>query len=108
MASGMSAFSVSRTGLPLSQLSATRDLLEVLLDPVGDLVEDDRALGGGGLAPGGGGRVRGVEGELDVLGGGAGDLAEHLAVDRRDVLEVLALDRRDTLAADPVVVARLE
>ena len=58
-----------------------------------------------GLAPGRGGGVRGVERELDVLGGAAGDLAEGLAVDRRDVLEVLALDRGDPLAADPVVVA---
>ena len=30
-----------------------REHLEVLLHPVGDLVEDDGALGGGGLAPGG-------------------------------------------------------
>ncbi len=36
--------------------------LEVLLDAVGDLVEDVGALGHRGLAPGGSGGVRGVEG----------------------------------------------
>jgi hypothetical protein len=35
--------------------------------------------------------VRGVEGQLDVLGGAAGDLGERLPGDRVDVLEVLPL-----------------
>lgn len=57
------------------------DLLEVLLDAIGDAEQDQRTLGDGGLAPGRCGGVGGVEGEVDILGGRAGDLAEHLAVD---------------------------
>jgi hypothetical protein len=51
--------------------------------------------------------MRGVEGELDVLGRRAGDLAEDLAGDRRDVLEVALELRLDVGAADEVVVAAL-
>ena len=79
--------------------------LEVRLDAVGDPVEDERALAERGLAPGGGGGVGGVEGCLDVLLGAPGDLAERLAVDRRDVLEPEALLRVDPVAADEVAVA---
>ena len=61
---------------------ADGERLEVRLDAVRDLVQDVGALGGGGLAPGRGGRVRGVESELDVLGRGPGHLAERLAGDR--------------------------
>ena len=61
-----------------------------------------------GAAPRVGGAVGGIEGELDVLGGGPGDLAEDLARHRRHVLEVAALHRGDPLAADPVVVAALD
>ena len=82
--------------------------LEVLLDAVGDAVQDERALGERRPAPRGCGSVRGVEGRLDVLGGAAADLAERLAVDRRDVLEVLALLRLDPVAADEVAVAALD
>ena len=82
--------------------------LEVLVDPVGDLVQDRGALGDGGLAPGRCDLVGGVQRQLDVLGGAAGDLAEGLAGDGGDVLEVLALDRGNPLAADPVLVAVLE
>ena len=64
-----------------------------------------RALGRRGPSPGSLGPVRGVEREVDVLAGGAGDLGERLAGDRGDVLEVLALDRRHPLAADEVAVA---
>ena len=46
-----------------------------------------------------------AEGGLDVLLGAAGDLAERLAVDRRDVLEPEALLRVDPVAADEVAVA---
>ena len=70
-----------------------REQLEVLLHAVGDPVEDQRALGGAGAAPGVLGGVGGVERGLDVLGVGAGDLAEQLAVDRRDVLEIFARAR---------------
>ncbi len=50
----------------------------------------------------------GVEGQLDVVGLRAGDLAVGLAGDRGDVVEVLTADRGDPLAADQVVVAILE
>ncbi|EJZ06057.1 hypothetical protein MFORT_28624 [Mycolicibacterium fortuitum subsp. fortuitum DSM 46621 = ATCC 6841 = JCM 6387] len=84
------------------------DRFEVLLDAVGDLVEDDGARSRRGLAPCRRGGVRGVQRLLDVGLGGAGHLAEHLAGDRRRVLEVAALGGGDPLAADVVVVAGLE
>ena len=84
------------------------DGLQVLLDPVGDLVEDHRAIGRGGLAPGGCRRVRRIQGAFDIRLVGAGDLAEHLAGDRGRVLEVAALHGRDPLATDVVVVAGRE
>ena len=65
-----------------------RDRLEVLLDAVGDLVQDDGAFAGGGLAPRGGGAVRGVERLVDVGLVGTRDLAERLARHRGRVLEV--------------------
>ena len=68
-----------------------------------------RARSAGGVLPQAVlGLVGGVERELDVLGGRAGDLAERLAGDGREVGEVLALDGRDPLAADKVVVARAD
>ncbi|EYU00624.1 putative transcriptional regulator [Pseudomonas aeruginosa PA99] len=81
---------------------------QVLLDAVGDLQQDVRTLLHRGAAPGLGGGVGGVEGLVDVLGGGTGELGDRLAVHRRGVGEVLALDRRHELAADVVAVARLE
>jgi hypothetical protein len=50
----------------------------------------------------------GVEGQFDVLGRGAGDLGERLAVDRRNVVEILSAFRCDPLAADKVLVLLLE
>jgi hypothetical protein len=85
-----------------------REHLEVGLDPVGDLEQDVAPLGDRGTAPRRRRGVRGVQDELDVLGGAARDLGERLTVDRRHVLEVLPLDRGDPLAADPVVVAASE
>ena len=64
-------------------------------------------LGQRGLAPGVLGRVGGVEGQLHVLGGRPGDLAEGLAVDRADVDHVLAFDRGDPLPPDEVLVPGL-
>jgi hypothetical protein len=48
----MSAFTVSRIGLPLSQVSARGHQVKVRLDPVGDLQQDVRPVRGTGLAPG--------------------------------------------------------
>ncbi len=50
-ASGRSAASVSRTGLPLSQVSATASFSRFASMRVGDLVEQAGPLGGRGLAP---------------------------------------------------------
>ena len=67
-----------------------RDGLEILLEPVSDPVEDVGPEGGRGGVPAQGGGVGGIERAVDVLVGGAGDLAEGLAGDRRRVGEVLA------------------
>ncbi len=85
-----------------------REHLEVLLHPVGDLIQDHRPFSHRGLTPGRRGLVGGVEGEFDILGRGLRDLGEGLAGDRGDVLEVVALDRLDPVAADVVVVTGLE
>lgn len=85
-----------------------RDRFEVLLDAVGDLVENHGTLGGRGFAPCRRGGVGGVECEFDVLFGAPGDLGERLAGHGGDILEVLPLHRCHPLAADPVVVTGLE
>ena len=79
-------------------------LVEVGCHSVGDCQQDVGPIGGRGLAPRRRCCVCGVECELNVLRGAAGDLTERLARDRGGVLEVLALDGCDALAADPVVV----
>jgi hypothetical protein len=65
-----------------------RQQAQLLLQPVGDLVQDARAFGNRGAAPGILGRVRGVEREFDILGGRAGMDADRLAGDRRGIVEV--------------------
>ena len=94
----------------LAVLPALRDRqqLEVVLDHVRDLVQDARALGGRGLAPGVLGSMRRVERELDVLRGRARHLRERLARRGRHVRRVPALHRSDPVAADEVLVARLQ
>ncbi|GAA2925547.1 hypothetical protein GCM10011428_48070 [Streptomyces violaceus] len=82
-----------------------RDLLEVFFQAVRDPVEDAGAFRGGRAAPPVGRPVRGVQGEFDVGGGGAGHLTEDLAGHGGRVLEVAALDRGDEVTADEVVVA---
>ena len=47
---------------------------EILFEAVGDLEQDVGTGGGIGLAPGREGSVGGVEGQFDILGGGAGGL----------------------------------
>ncbi|CAM2147310.1 hypothetical protein PT2222_10131 [Paraburkholderia tropica] len=83
------------------------ELVQVLLDAVGDAIEDVGALGRRGLAPGGLGFVRGVERQLDVGFARARNRRERMAGDRRDVVEILAAQRRDPLAADEVAVLLL-
>ena len=60
----------------------------VWADLVGDLVEEQRPLGGAGAAPGTLGGMGGVERRLDVVRVGARDLAEQPAIHRRGVLEI--------------------
>jgi hypothetical protein len=68
----------------LTVLPALRDgqHLEVGLDPVRDLEQDVRTFGRTGGPPGDTRRVRGVEGQFDVLRVGSSDLGEGLPVDR--------------------------
>jgi ParB family chromosome partitioning protein len=82
--------------------------IEILLEPVGDLVEDQRAGGDRGAPPGGLGGMGGVERQLDILLLRARDLGDLLAVDRRGVVEIAAAERGDPLAADEILIARLE
>src|SRR5699024_5552173 len=84
------------------------DFLEILLDAVGDAVQDQGTLGWGGLAPGWRRLVCCVERELDICSLAAGHLTKHLTGNGGDVVHVLTIDWRDPLAADEVVVALTE
>ena len=85
---------VSRIGLPLSIVSMSAISLEVLLEPVGDPVEDVGAVWRRRAVPAERGGVSSVERLVDVLVRGSGDLAEMLPGDRRRIGEVLAAGRR--------------
>ena len=80
---------------------------KVLLDAIGDLQQQVRALGRRRAAPAVSRGVRGVQRKLDVFARGARGLGVDLAGDRRDDIEVRALDGCDPLAADEVVVVGL-
>ena len=84
------------------------DLFQVLLDAVGDAVQQKRALCRGGLAEGLESLLRSVNGQVDIRLLAAGHLAENLTGHRGDVVHVLAVDRRYPLAADVVVIALAE
>ncbi len=81
-----------------------RNLLQVRFDAVGDLIEHLRPFGDRGAPPGVFRSVRGVESGLDVRSVGAGDLADRLAGDRRDVVEIFAGFGGLPFAADVVLV----
>ena len=81
---------------------------EILLDAIGDAVEDVGALGGRRLAPGVLGGVGSVQRGFHVVLVGTRDTGEDLAGDRRDVVKILATLRRHPLAADVVVVLLAE
>jgi hypothetical protein len=85
-----------------------REQIEVFLHAVGDAVQDQRAFGDAGAAPGFLGRMRGVERVLDVLGIGARDLAKQPAVDRREILEIAARARLGPFSVDVVPVSPFE
>jgi hypothetical protein len=76
------------------------------LDTIGDLVKNNRALGGRGLAPGILGGVRRIERLFDVLGGRARHLAEWSARHRCRIAEVLTTNGRRPITADEVIVLR--
>ena len=61
-----------------------------------------------GAAPGLARLVRGVKRQLDILGRGAGDFTNLLAGDGRYILKILAANRSNPLAANEVIVARLD
>src|SRR5450631_1028539 len=82
--------------------------IEILLHAVGDLVENDRALGNAGATPSILGGMRGVERGFNILLVRTRDLAKHLAVYRREILEVPAGARLGPFAADEVAVTLLE
>ena len=108
MASGMSAKRRLADRLAVVDGLDRGEHLEVLVDAVGDLVEDLGALGGRGVAPGVFGLMRGVERKLDISGLRAGDLADRLAGNGADIVEILSVDRRHPFAADEIVVARAQ
>ena len=83
-----------------------RQQIELLLHPVGNAQQQAGPLGGGRAAPRLARRVRRIQRQLDVLGTGTRHRADHLAVDRRDVVEIPALHRRHPFAANEVVVLR--
>ncbi len=85
-----------------------REEVQLLLHPIGDLQQDAAALGGRGAAPGVLGLVRGVQRQLDILGGAARDLADGLARDRRGIVEILPAHGGNPLAADEIVVFRAD
>lgn len=91
----------------LAVLPALRDRqsLKIGFHPLGDPQQDVRPIGGRGVPPGRGGRVRRVECLLHVLSCSPRDLREDLAVDGTRVLEILPPGRGDVLSADEVVVS---
>ena len=78
---------------------------EILLDPVGDLVQHARPFGRRGAAPGIACGVRGVQCPLDIRCVGARNIAQFGAVDRTGIDEGASLHRRLPFAVDEVVVA---
>ena len=77
---------------------------QVGFQTVGDPEQDVGAGRRIGLAPLREGSVGGIQCQLDILGGGTGNLGVGLAVDRGDHVEVLTLDRGNPLAADEILV----
>ena len=55
-----------------------RDLLQIFLDPIGDLVQDHRSVGHRGLTPGRGRGMCSVQRQLDIGRGGTCHLAVGL------------------------------
>jgi hypothetical protein len=92
--------------LPVVERLEEGERLEVGFHPVGDAIEDVGPVGGRRSVPADRRRMGRVERLVHVLVGAAGDLAQRLAGDRRQVDEVLTARRRDELAGDPVVVPR--
>jgi hypothetical protein len=56
--------------------------IELLLDPVGNAQKDLRALCRRGASPGLPRSMRGIERQFDIVGGGAGNRANRMTIDR--------------------------
>ncbi len=88
----------------IDQLDKGEDL-EVLLHPVGDLVEDIGALGRRGPPPSSLRFVRRIERKLYVRGLTARDLADRLTGDGAKIDKVLSANWRHPTSTNKVVVA---
>ena len=85
-----------------------RQAIKILLHPVGDFVENDRAFRNAGTPPALLRGMRSVERCFDILLVRTCNLAKQLAVHRRTILEVLAGARLGPFAADEVAVTLFE
>ena len=83
-----------------------RQEVEVVFHALRNLVHQDGAVRGAGMAPALAGGMCGVEGPFNVLCVGARNLAECLSGDWRYVLEILAGSGLNPLAANVVAIAR--
>ena len=94
-------------GLAVVERFEQRELLGVLLDDVGDLVQNDGARGLVGIAPGLERLPRRIDGGVHVFLGGVGDGGELLAVGRAEHVERRAVGGVNPLAADVELVGLL-
>ena len=85
-----------------------RDLFEVLLHPISNPQQHQRALLHAGHTPFGRGLLRCVNGKVDVRFAAACDLTKDLTGHRGDVVKVFPRDRSDPVAADVVFIALAE
>src|SRR6185295_1379909 len=82
-----------------------RQAIKILLHPVGDLVENDRAFRNAGTTPALLRGVRAIKGGFDILLVRTRNLAKQLAVHRRTIPEVLAGPRLGPFASNEVAVS---
>ena len=85
-----------------------RQQLQILLHPVGDFEQNGRAVLNGGMAPFIFRFVRRIQRQIDIVFAGAGYLAQRLAGNRGQVGIVFAVDGSYPVAANKVVITRLQ
>ena len=83
-----------------------RQQVEVIFHPLRNLVHEDGAVRGAGVAPALAGGMRRVQRPFNVLRIGARNLAECFAGNWGDVFKILAGSGLDPLAANVVAIAR--